>query len=688
MPSAPSLSLALGPVQFTPQLLGDELRSLGAVTAHGVPLRNPSTRFVPWFDSYAGDVFRRFLLRGSEERGETRVLRLHAESDPDVLFRERRDCSGDPCFRATSWDDAPLVTELDICLAPVEESVDGRIFTGFKYWYEYRGGEVPIHRLVDRQTWEVGGSLDDVTLCLRNWLTPPRMRIGRESVYSTVGLDKWAGLLPGNLWGRWTLLPSFDMQYGAAGVLLGWFDEVSLIRTVVETNAGEDCLRVLDMHLFAQATSVRTNPKTILWSPDVLDETDALNLWTRVFDREKEKACRQLGIPDEGPPAVVFSENVWRGIRFDSTYEEVIDVAAEFGADYVFIDPVWEHQQALKETLDDLVPPERQQGTILEKLWHQNMCVTLDFEVADILGGETGLKALCDRAAGKGVKLISWMATHLSPNTILCQDPTLNHGASGIFAAKESGRHPDTGYAASCWTLNMNGPIAAKVRAQLLGVCERTGLAGFLWDSFCNLGWWQLDYSDGSMRPQYDKMAELYGDLVRAGLYVMPEAVVSFSAHSCCGLHGGNVYAGDLLGYSYNTNIGLESGSSITDIPEDDLKHFEERLITGAIPIDVFFRCLAHKRVPTLHFHSVPREQWHPERVAEIKAALALYQQFRDQMVRRTVLRDGLGVQWEDGQGTRLRFCFKEHAVEGEVKDAVTGEAVTGRLQANRAYLV
>jgi hypothetical protein len=284
------------------------------------------------------------------------------------------------------------------------------------------------------------------------------MKIGRDTVYSTVGLDKWAGLLPGNLWGRWSLLPSFDMQYGRAGVMLGWFDEVSLIRTVIESNAGEDCLRCLDMHAFTQANTVRTNPKSILWCPDVLDDVDALNLWLEISEREGARARAQFGIAKEPAPAVIFAENVWKNISFDKTYERVVDVAAEFGADYVFIDPVWEHHEALRATLNSLLPPEKQKGTLLEKMWHQNMCVTLDFEVAEIMGGEAGLRALCDRAREKGIHVISWMATHYSPGTTLKDDATLKHGNMGIFAAKESGRHPDTGYAASCWTANLNGP--------------------------------------------------------------------------------------------------------------------------------------------------------------------------------------------------------------------------------------
>jgi hypothetical protein len=148
-----------------------------------------------------------------------------------------------------------------------------------------------VHRLLDRQTWELGGSLDDVTLVLRNWLTPPVVRMQRGTLYSTAGPGRVHGLYPGNLWARWTLLPGYDLQHGGRGVLVGRFDRVSLIRTLVESAAGEDRVRHLDLHGFEQAQTFATNPKTILHCPDVLDDVDVLNLWTRLHDEERDRAC-------------------------------------------------------------------------------------------------------------------------------------------------------------------------------------------------------------------------------------------------------------------------------------------------------------------------------------------------------------------------------------------------------------
>ncbi len=679
-------TITCGNARFELEIADGMLRSLGAISIDGTALRNPATRFLPWFDTYEGEIFRQFRLVDITTQDNITYIHTKAISDPDMLFRERRDCSGDPCFRNANWDDAPQEADFTICIAPVENTVRGNRFTGFKYWFEYHG-TLPIHRMIDRQTWEVGGNLDDLTICLRNWLTPPSMKIGKDTTYSTVGLDKWAGLLPGNLWGRWTLLPSFDMQYGNSGVLLGWFDNVSLIRTVIESNAGEDNLRCLDLHAFEQSTDVVTNAKTILWSPAVMNDVDALNMWLEISHREAERSRKQFNIINEVPPAIVFGENVWHEMNFDTTYEHVVDVASEFGADYVFIDPVWEHQEALKMAFDAAVPPEKQKGTIFEKWWHQNMCVTLDFEVADVMGGEAKLKALCDRAQAKGIRILSWMATHYSSNTTIQHDPSLAHGAFGIFAAKESGRHPDTGYAASCWTANMNGPVAEKIKKQIMGVCERTGLAGFLWDSFCNLGWWQIDYSDGSMRPQFDNVADLYKTLNNAGIYIQPEALVTFSNHSCCGLHGGNIYAGNMLGYSANTVIGLWFGEG-DDRSGDTL---DCRILKGTAPVDTLFQCIAFKRIPNLNFHAVPKEEWNTENVRQIKDLLAIYKKYRDIMVIPTVTKDYAGVLWENDTKTKIYFSFVEQEipVAGHYTNALTGEAITdNKLQALQVYQI
>lgn len=659
------MQIELGPVTITPEIEEGCLRSLGAIDVGGISLRDPRTRFLPWFDSYENGPYTRFDRVRIDHRGDHTIMTMCALSDPDYPFMERRDSSGDICLQGRSWDAPPAVAELRIVFAPAANTIDGRNFTGFRYWFEIDANE-PIHRILDRQTWEVGGDLEQVTVHCRNLFDLPRQRLGRDVGYSTVGLENWAKLVPGNLWARWSLLPSFDLQHGSAGILLGCFDEVSCIRTVVETTPGENCLRIVDAHYVAAGRQVRTNPKTILHCPDVLDDLDALNLWTRIHDREAARAAACLEFPADGPPGIVFSQNHWRDFDFARSYDHVVEVAAEFGADYVFIDPVWQHGEALRRAVGEPKP-----GTATEKLYLDNMCCTLDFEVAREMGGEEGLRQLVAEAAARGVRILSWMSLHYHPATALAHDPELGHGSFGIFAAKESGRHPDTGYAGQCWTVNMNAPVRDKIREQLLGVCERTGLAGFLWDSFSNLGWWQVDYSDSSMRPQFDHVARLWSALAEAGLYLMPEALVGWSTRSCLGLHGGDVYADDLLPYSYATNIGYG---------RDGLP---DQVLRGEQPVDALFRAFANLRVPTMALHQVPREQWDSAAAASMRELFAAYRAVREEMRQRTVLPNDRGVCY----GDHVLWSYAEQPWDAPLTDVLTG-AVTRTAAPYRVYRV
>lgn len=673
--------LTIGRAKLDLDVKSDELLSLGTVSIDGAPVRGESTRFLPWFDTYEGDVFRRFRLERIDETDGRTVIRTTAFSDPDVMFRERRDSSGDICLRPIGWDSEPLETRLDIVLEPREMTIDGRSFTGLRYWFEYESDTVQIHRILDRQTWELGGSLNGLTLCLRNWLTPPRVHLARDEAYSTVGLEKVVGCMPGNFWGRWTLLPGFDMQYSDRGILVALFDDVSCIRSVVETAEGEDILRCVDMHLFALTGKHKTNPKTILHCPDALDDTDALNLWTRLHDRDREMAMKRFGVEDDQPPKITFSHNVWVNIDWETTYEEVIDQAAEFGADYVFIDPVWQNEQNLQEILRDHVPQDVWETTEAGKFHFSNMCCHLDHEVSIHYGGEKALKALCDRAAAKGVDLLSWVSAHYSLRTQHKHNNALCDHADHFFAVGPSGRHPDTGYPTECAPVNLNGPVQEKIIDQVLGVCKRTGLKGFLWDSFSNLGWWHVDYARGDMQPTYERMAEIYSTWSNEGLYLMPEALVAFSNHSCLGLFSGDVYKDHLLGYSYNTCIGLAHGV------HDDVVMFE--ILRGERPIDEFFRCFAHKRAPNTMLWKCPKDERKPEAVQAVKDVYAAYKAVRDDMHHRTVLKEDKGVVWTNDSAEPVFWSFADQAWPQPLRDVLTGELLAdGQAKKYRVYRI
>ncbi len=107
------------------------------------------------------------------------------------------------------------------------------------------------------------------------------------------------------------------------------------------------------------------------------------------------------------------------------------------------------------------------------------------------------------------------------------------------------------------------------------------------------------------------------------------------------------------------------------------------------MPFYTLFRCIAHKRIPGLSFHNVPRDKWDPAVVARIKELFRVYQAQREQMQRRTVLKDDRGVLWESDDGASVFFSFQAQPlpVPGKAIDAGSGESVS-EMQADRVYII
>jgi len=317
-----------------------------------------------------------------------------------------------------------------------------------------------------------------------------------------------------------------------------------------------------------------------------------------------------------------------------------------------------------------------------------SMCCMIDWEVSEIHGGEEKLKALCDRANAKGIGIMSWLGISLGTYSDIGVHQkrelgrTTGFGSNKVFAMKESGSHPDTGYPMDLCSIDLNTPMYDYLIENIKGVCERTGITGWLMDSYSNLSWWQVDYAGGTMKPQFEKMAGIYSELTNAGQYCMPEALVAFSNHSSLHQFTGDMYDGDLLGYSYSTNMSLP----LLDASNLNGAKTETLMLTGDLPIDLMFRCLSHRRAPISSFHHVARDQWDEESTEELKRVFRTYKALRDRMVHRTVLHEDQGVIYTGGEGDQgIYFAYQNIDLPFELTDADTGEK-TSTVVPNRVY--
>ena len=177
--------IELGNTRFDLRFADGCLIDIGKISIAGRQIRSTETRFLPWIDTFDGDVFRQFKLNDIDQSHERITLHLTAKSDHDVLFREKRDSSGDVMMRKASWDAPPLTANLRIVIDSTSEVIDGRDFHGFRYYFEY-DGSTPIHRFINRQTWELDGHINALNLCLRNWIHKPLTQLSKDAHFQPV----------------------------------------------------------------------------------------------------------------------------------------------------------------------------------------------------------------------------------------------------------------------------------------------------------------------------------------------------------------------------------------------------------------------------------------------------------------------------------------------------------------------
>lgn len=221
-----------------------------------------------------------------------------------------RDHSFDPIHDTEDWDVRRVAGtgELGLVLRPAADSFNGVAFSGFTYHYEYRSDDVPLFYLLDRANWEIDGDIVGATVVSQSSCSDPVVRIEPETFWTTEGLIYWEPDMPNPVMThnlpRWASHQAFDFQYKGDCTLIGVFERVDLIRTLLRREPGKPELKTFDKHIFDQAFAFATSPKKVMDNTsavavsrhprdgllDVFGEDSWLNrnIWYRVDDRDIE----------------------------------------------------------------------------------------------------------------------------------------------------------------------------------------------------------------------------------------------------------------------------------------------------------------------------------------------------------------------------------------------------------------
>ncbi len=642
---------------------------MGRVWIDGVLVRSGRLPLRPYTQTFGGLELARLVLLGADARR----IRLQAEFRR-LPVKLMRDHSFDPIHELADWDQDQLAGRgrLDIVLAPATDTFNGTRFDGLSYHYEYRSKDVPLFWLLDMASWELDGDITGATAVSQSSCSAPVAKFDKKNAWTTEGILFFLAekgeenpVMTHNL-PRWASHGSFDFQYKGDTTLIGVFERVELIRSVLVRDAGKPELKTFDKHIFDQALQVRTVAKKILINTEAKSEIGQQNVWTWIHEDVEDRARAEFGLKQE-PFTPTISQNFWSNFTVESYFKDVIPAAAAIGCRRVFVDNL------KKSAMTDRTP--------FPGKFNWNMCCGHEYEIAPELGGVAGVQSLVSRAAELGVTVKSWTNNDQALSSPLNDT---ERDTKGWYVLLEDCRQKYGGaYAAVMSVLDMGVKDARDYFVKShIEIKKQTGLNWYLFDSFYNLGFMPVSYRGMQPRTMWRGLLQAFKQLQDAGVHFTIESFGPFG----CPQHGHpSSYNFETIFAAYRVGLGNDYSTVPTGAALKD--------ITPKSAAGVYY-ALAHMAfggMPLFEDGKRIDAVW----TAEHKQALADYHAALPNMQRRILEEDGLGVRWLDRTGTvttLFNFAARSLVLPGRVRDITTGRLLPRSgcyaLEANHTYVL
>ena len=667
-------TVALGNCKFEILAENDLFIGLGKIRIGNTLVRSGRLPLRPYTQTFTGLELDALRLLGIDEKpGEIRV-KLEARFSP-LPVKLMRDHSFDPIHETGDWD-KPVAAgsgQLDIVLRPAADSFNGTGFRGFSYCYDYRSENVPLFYILDKASWELDGDVLGATAYSQSSCSAPVATFAKDTAWTTEGvlwfLAEQANenpVMTHNL-PRWASHGSFDFQFKGGTTLIGVFERVDLIRSIICRDAGKPELKTFDKHIFDQALSYRTAAKSIMINSDAKTVVGQQNLWTWVYDEVDRRARAEFGIKDE-PVIPALGQNFWDNFMVDSYYKDLLPAASAIGIRWIFVDNL------KKSCMTERAP--------LPGVFNWNMCCNHEYEISDRLGGVKRVKDFTDICRRNNVQVMEW-----TNNDQALSSPinAAERDDKGWFVRLEDCRLKYGGaYAGVFSVLDMAEPAARQYFVDShIKVKEQTGIDALFFDSFYNLGFMPINYRYRRPRTMWRGLLQAFRELQEAGCNMAIESFGPFGLPQ----HGHpSSYCMDTVFACYR--VGL--GNDYTTVPTTN-PMFKG---TPDSPTADFF-CLAHKAgLASMYLFKDGR------RIDEIwtdsqKRQLAVYHQVLHDLCTRYLQDDGKSVVWHNADGSKAtvwNFVDRDAALPGTVVDLTDGKDLPKsgkyRLQAQHVYAI
>lgn len=648
---------------------GETFQGLGRVWIGETQVRSGRLPLRPYTQSFSSLELTELQLGEVSESADEIRLSFKAFFHP-LQTKLLRDHSFDPIHYTGDWDSDPSVASarLDLVLRPAKDSFNGVAFDGFSYSYEYNGDEVPLFFLLDKASWELDGDIVGATAYSQSSCSAPVATFDANTSWTTEGLvpvEGIANVMTHNL-PRWASHGSFDFQFKGDSTLIGVFERVELIRSIIQRDAGRPELKCFDKYIFDEAARFATVPKKILLNTAPKTVVDQQNLWTWIHCGVEDRARAEFGLREEFiHPRTV--QNFWVNFTVEDYHRDLIPATEAIGCREVFVDNL------KKSAMTERAP--------MPGVFNWNMCCGHEYEISPLLGGNEGVKKFVEDCKAKDIRVVSW-----TNNDQALSSPVNNseRDDKGWFVLLEDTRQKYGGaYAGVMSVLDMSsqGALDYFVDAHI-DIKEKTGLNWYLYDSFYNLAFMPVSYRDGHPRTMWRGLLESVKRLQDADVHFLIESFGPFGAPQ----HGHpSSYNFHTIFICYKVGLGNDY-STVPVATEDFVGHPDDA--------SAHFYMLAHMAggVIPLHKDKVRVDElW----TAEHKRALRDYHENLHAMKKRYLQEDGKSVLWHDAHGKRAtlwNFVDREVALQGAIRDETNGKSLASLekypLQAGHVYSI
>ena len=668
-----SETIRLGMCSFELLRDGETFRGLGRIDIGATQVRSGRLPLTVFTQTFSGLELSRLRLLGVEKRSGAVRIRLQA------LFRHlpvklMRDHSIDPIHDTGDWDveTAAGAARIDLVLAPARARYGGHAFAGFAYHWEYESSDVPVFYLLDRASWELDGDVAGATVYSQSSCSAPVVTFGADTFWTTEGelffLDPashFNRIMTHNL-PRWAGHQAFDFQVKGGRTLIGIFDHVDLIRTVLRREPGKPELKCFDKHIFDEAKRYCTVPKAILSSAQPATEVQSQNLWTWIFDEVHARARAEFGLKEQ-PPIPMVGHHHWTNFTIDTYYKDIVPACEAVGIRAIFA------ENFKKSDASEVI-----------RLPNGNMCCSQEYEIAERLGGMQKFKEYIARCHRAGIRNYLWTNTYVS----LAAGINPDHRAEGDkcwYMAMEDTRTKLAGaYTCVSSNLDFKNPAARRYWVDAhRAIVRESGLDGYFVDSFYNLFFMPVDYKTGHPRTHWREALGVMKELQDAGAGWYIESFGPFGQPQ----HGHpSSYNPDCIFACYY--VGL--GDDYVTVPVPGVQTDRNFKHDAAY---VYYQ-LAHKvpcRLPVFIDGKRIDQVYGPAH----RRALREYHERLPRMSRRWLQEDGRAVVWHDRggkQATVFSFVDQRAALPGSVTDLTVGVKLLRssryRLRAGHTYVV